>query len=239
MHPPIRQCVTGHSICHECFMRVKNCPICRQAKSSTRSLVLEAIHGRMKFPCKYANLGCYFVDLGPYIKEHEITCQYGAFTCLLNTATECNWCGPVSSFLNHAKAVHVDKVFINPNNIVVCKNFAVQERGRITNCFQALVVTNGEMFKCIFDVHYESGMMRWCVFYGGIEKEPENFIYQIELKNFNNPSQSLSFESSCKHYKQERNVFRINACFLTNYRVLQKYCCGYDLVFTVNIRLRS
>lgn len=52
MCAPIRQCKTGHSICDQCFNKIKKCPKCRGPKSEARCYTLEAIAAKLKLSCR-------------------------------------------------------------------------------------------------------------------------------------------------------------------------------------------
>ncbi|XP_049824268.1 E3 ubiquitin-protein ligase SIAH1A-like [Aethina tumida] len=75
-HPPLRPCVSGHIFCNDCWAKVSNCPMCRERKSSARDLVLESIHGKLTFPCKFASAGCMVTRKGDVLKAHEQKCMF-------------------------------------------------------------------------------------------------------------------------------------------------------------------
>lgn len=239
MHPPIRQCQTGHSMCDKCFARVACCPVCRAPKSYTRSLALEILQTRMVFPCRNLSEGCQFIDLGPYISEHEDCCPFGAVPCTLKPVTNCSWCGPISRFLNHATLNHPGNVFLNTENTIVCNDFLNENQQRTKNWFHNIFVIDYQVFKCVFDVDYESGMMRWCIFYIGIERSARDYTYEIIIENSNDPSEKVVIKATCKDYKQEETVFSKNLCMFTNYHVLKRFCNGQMLSFNVKLSSRN
>ncbi|GJQ86556.1 hypothetical protein Trydic_g10455 [Trypoxylus dichotomus] len=173
-----------------------------------------------------------------YIKEHEVACSYGNFKCVFKASTECNWSGSIKAFLEHAKLAHSEVVFINADNTIIYKNFAKRKIEQTGCRWHGIFVRDRDVFKCTIDVQHDTGMMRWCTFYVGVENCPDSFIYKIQIENHHNPSQKVSLEGSCRHYMQEENVFENNACMFTNYRVLERFCSGSDLKFTISVEDR-
>ncbi|XP_065171718.1 E3 ubiquitin-protein ligase Siah2-like [Atheta coriaria] len=77
MHPPIIQCIEGHSVCNECYKKLGSCPTCRQKfNTECRPLVLERLHNKIKFPCKYRESGCQEEQYGFDIQKHQIDCEF-------------------------------------------------------------------------------------------------------------------------------------------------------------------
>lgn len=235
MHPPIRQCREGHSMCDSCFFKVTSCPVCRAPKSYTRSLSLEILQTRMAFPCRNRSNGCLRTYMGPYIMEHENSCPFSSVSCMLEPVTNCDWSGPVSAFLDHAKSSHPDNVFLNIENRIVCNDFLNESNNRTSNWFHNIFVSDGQVFKCVFDANYETGMMRWCIFYISLEGPSRDYIYEIIIENRNDTSEKVFLKSTCKYYKQEQAVFSKNLCMFTSYNVLKKFCQGRGLSFNVKV----
>lgn len=78
MHPPIGQCVLGHTVCSDCFIRITRCPICRAAKAWHTPPNFEEAHEEITFPCRHDEYGCNKKLKGtPAITKHEASCRYG------------------------------------------------------------------------------------------------------------------------------------------------------------------
>lgn len=58
LYGPIWLCETGHSICSHCSKRISACPLCRKKLTDMRNYTLEAIAGKVQFPCTHAGRGC-------------------------------------------------------------------------------------------------------------------------------------------------------------------------------------
>ncbi|XP_050511111.1 E3 ubiquitin-protein ligase sina-like isoform X2 [Diabrotica virgifera virgifera] len=105
MHPPIGQCVSGHSFCTHCFETIENCALCKAEKSPYRCILLEQIHACLLFPCKYCDQGCIFSGKSDSLTTHEEYCEFSSVSCplrfvrILGTAIKCLSCGPTSGTL--------------------------------------------------------------------------------------------------------------------------------------------
>lgn len=76
MFPPIIECGRGHAICGTCSAKLKFCPECKDGLIYRRNFALEALHGKLSFPCKHSDKGCHFYAKPNKLKEHEKSCTY-------------------------------------------------------------------------------------------------------------------------------------------------------------------
>lgn len=81
MSPPIRQCVTGHSICEQCRKRLPKCPLCQGKFSDAKNITLEALAGKMHYPCINKDSGCTAKLSLEERERHEASCMYKGFKC--------------------------------------------------------------------------------------------------------------------------------------------------------------
>jgi len=106
MVPPIKLCTNGHNICTNCRWRVPCCPTCRAAFSEIRSVALENIARRQKYPCANRRRGCLDLFTIEHINEHNAVCVYGRIECPFKLYRSCPWNGFKSDLKEHAKATH-------------------------------------------------------------------------------------------------------------------------------------
>ncbi|XP_023014618.2 uncharacterized protein [Leptinotarsa decemlineata] len=76
MCPPVYNCQTGHTICKNCKMKMRNCPFCQAAIGKSRNFVLEEILETLSIPCQNEAKGCGFVGRIEEVKFHEVLCPY-------------------------------------------------------------------------------------------------------------------------------------------------------------------
>ena len=106
MVPPIKLCINGHNICTKCRQRVKFCPTCSASFSEIRSVALENIARKQKYPCANRQSGCLDLFSIEQIAKHNAVCVYGKIKCPLHLIKRCFWKGLKNGLWKHAKAAH-------------------------------------------------------------------------------------------------------------------------------------
>lgn len=153
MHPPIRQCQLGHSICTECFLKVKFCPYCRGPKDTvSRNFVLEAIHDKLSIPCKNFDLGCQFMSLGKEIVRHESFCEHSSRPCPF---IGCHWSGIRGRLKEHLLRSHSQSFYIQAEQRFTVENFKKNRHNRYS-C-NSIVFAFREFFLLIWDLDALTG----------------------------------------------------------------------------------
>lgn len=83
MHPPIYQCVEGHTICNRCHSKVDACPACRSGALNIRCRALEQLTEKLTdIPCKFSSLGCLYTTRYADLPAHETLCPFRPLRCL-------------------------------------------------------------------------------------------------------------------------------------------------------------
>ncbi|KAJ8928453.1 hypothetical protein NQ314_018990 [Rhamnusium bicolor] len=154
MCPPIRQCQKGHSICDHCFPKLKVCPKCRSPKSQARSFALEAIHSKLKIPCRYAIAGCNFVSLGEHIRNHECFCKLAPKSCPFRNYDDCHWKDITSKLKSHLMKKHSSNFYQKEKQRFLSQNFR-----NITNYHYIYVVIHAhkDFFRLTWDIDEITG----------------------------------------------------------------------------------
>jgi hypothetical protein len=106
MVPPIKLCTNGHNICSKCRESLQCCPTCRAKFSEIRSVALENIARRLKFPCVNRQNGCLELFSIEHITKHHAICVYGKIKCPFHLLKMCSWNGLKNDLKGHAKAAH-------------------------------------------------------------------------------------------------------------------------------------
>ncbi|KAF2881749.1 hypothetical protein ILUMI_24446 [Ignelater luminosus] len=75
MRPPVKVCLSGHSICKYCRPKLNECPMCRRPFTTVRNLSLESISNKIHYKCMNANKECEFSDVLENICNHEENCS--------------------------------------------------------------------------------------------------------------------------------------------------------------------
>lgn len=215
MHPPICQCTTGHSFCKSCFDRIRRCPHCRSPKSTSRSYILEKVHSKLSFPCKYRENGCPVVLGGQQIKDHEKYCFSQNFKCPFHLNDVCKWEGSGTKILPHCLDVHKNSTFFEPRRRFTSPGFSVNRVNRFVN---SVFVAYGVMFRCTWDLDITNGTMRYGVYYMGKPMESKRFSYRVSFYKGSTNTEVLSMKAPCL-YLDNPNLRFIGA----NYNLIAKY----------------
>ena len=174
MVPPIKLCMNGHNICSKCEKRVTCCPTCRAEFSETRSVALDNIARRLKYPCANRQRGCLDLLSIEHIAIHQAVCVYGKIKCPFHLLKMCSWNGFKNDLREHAKGTHPGNyfevsTFTSPNvsaamGIVSCfgELFAYYKQirdGRLY-CVVQLIGTRSESskYKCEFTLRAANGV---------------------------------------------------------------------------------
>ena len=174
MVPPIKLCTNGHNVCSNCEGIVTCCPTCRAEFSETRSVALDNIARRLKYPCVNRQRGCLELLSIEHIAKHQAVCVYGKIKCPFHLLKVCSWNGFKNDLKEHAKRAHPGNffevsTFTSPNlsaamGIGSCfgKLFAYYKQtqdGRLY-CAVQLIGTNSEAskYKCEFTLRAANGI---------------------------------------------------------------------------------
>jgi hypothetical protein len=107
MVPPIKLCTNGHNTCSRCRERVQRCPTCRAEFSEIRSVALENIVRRLKYPCANRQNGCLDRFSIEHIAQHHAVCEYRKLNCPFQINTHCSSKCMKSDMKNHLETAHI------------------------------------------------------------------------------------------------------------------------------------
>ena len=166
--PPIKLCTNGHSICSKCRESVQSCPTCRASFSETRSVALENIARRQKYPCANRQSGCLELFSVEHIAKHHVVCVYGKITCPLHLRKTCSWSGLKNDLKEHVKAAHPNFYLETPKLNSPHLNWSL-----------AIVFYFGELF--IYYSQKKDGMFRSAVQLIGTSSEASKYKCEYKL----------------------------------------------------------
>ena len=172
MVPPIKLCTNGHNICSKCEERVTCCPTCRAKFSETRSVALENIARRLKYPCANRQRGCREMLSIEHIAEHHADCVYGKIKCPFHLLKVCSWNGFKNDLKAHTTAAH-------PANFFEVSTFTspyLSESMGIASCF-------GELFT--YYKQKRNGRYNCAVQLIGTSSEASKYKYEFILRAAN------------------------------------------------------
>jgi E3 ubiquitin-protein ligase SIAH1 len=110
MRPPIILCERGCKVCENWKSGYSYCKICDGCFVKARSLALENLARRVKYPCKYRSYGCTEIFSHDRIDEHQVECLHIPRTCpfsKLNYAY-CSWSGSYDDIKGHLQSNHLE-----------------------------------------------------------------------------------------------------------------------------------
>jgi len=222
MVPPIKLCTNGHNICNKCRDRVQQCPTCRAEFSETRSVVLENIVRRQKYPCTNRQNGCLELFSIEHIAKHHAVCVYGKIKCPLPLLNKCSWNGLKSNLKEHAKAAH-SKYFLEGSSF----NFPrLSEAGAIVSCF-------GELFTCYQNI--KDGRFYGAVQLIGTSSEASKYKYKYKLRAANGV-EKISKTLFVKGYSEDFEIiFNSGICLCLDEKKIKHFPEGNKHKVTVTL----
>ncbi|XP_058830535.1 uncharacterized protein LOC131689455 [Topomyia yanbarensis] len=128
LHGPIFLCQTGHSICSRCAARVSCCPLCPKKMTDMRNYTLEAIAGKVHFPCDHSARGCPVRLPLDLLFWHKDRCGFKQIDCFMGKVWEnCRWKDCEKDWIEHCVTEHRDKVYSSPD-IVLTWNYSADSQ---------------------------------------------------------------------------------------------------------------
>ncbi|XP_044757230.1 uncharacterized protein LOC123315556 [Coccinella septempunctata] len=207
MVPPIFQCEIGHSICGKCKGLVSQCPTCRRPFGDAQNFAVENLTSYIKYPCKNLEKGCEFVSNAKTIKQHESSCQFGAFKCPTFDYTSCSWSGLRQHIWEHCKQKHKD-------NLIECYSvslpFDPSEENEDEDCFIINYMRN------VFVLHwkYLDKVFYWSVQLVGPYEESKNYYFDLDIIDRSGRNLRIFMRGSCEAFSGKCSAFEDNKSFL-------------------------
>jgi hypothetical protein len=219
MVPPIRLCTNGHNICSKCREGVQICPTCRAEFTGIRSLALENIARRQKYPCANRQSGCLELFSIEHIAEHHVVCVYGKNKCPFQMTGKCSWKGLKSDLKEHTKAAHPKQFFESPTH----RSPNISDGLVMLSCFGNLftiykLIMDGRLYGAVHLIGTSSEASKYkCEFTLRAENGIEQISYTFLVRSSTEHC-GRSFESGkCLNLDEERvrNFFVKNEFNLT------------------------
>ncbi|CAH1131171.1 unnamed protein product [Ceutorhynchus assimilis] len=174
MHPPIFQCIKGHSICSSCKPQVVPCPVCRGEIRSTQNFLLENITGRMIYPCKYHKVGCTLAFKSTEIRAHENCCEFGPYNCPMAEIENCTEKFTKADIIGHIENNHEEYILQNGK---VSIPFGAGGDGNFAKYY--VIKFSNRIFKVCFK--YENRKFYWELQLIGPVEEAKKFMLDIDI----------------------------------------------------------
>lgn len=101
----IKACKNGHTVCAECRVHTRVCPICRNVSVDSRQLtaekmLVEELKTLPAVACKFQKLGCKAKYKFEFLEYHEDLCIYNTIPCV---QSKCFWYGYIKDYFNHVQ----------------------------------------------------------------------------------------------------------------------------------------
>nr|XP_023015294.1 E3 ubiquitin-protein ligase Siah1-like [Leptinotarsa decemlineata]XP_023015295.1 E3 ubiquitin-protein ligase Siah1-like [Leptinotarsa decemlineata] len=225
MSPPIFICSKGHSICGECFKKVRICPKCRCSKHNTaRNYSLEAIYAKLNIPCKYTESGCDVVLPGECIKKHQNVCKYIEIFCPFRYYADCQWRKHRGNLKCHLQERHPLSFYTREKQKFLSPNFIAL---KCYHYIYAVIYAHQEFFRLTWDINGVTGMTRWALYFIGPPDTAKLYSYKLEFYKTKKDAHaiSLTFKTICEP-KPENDTMKFveHHCFYIHKTLLNDYC---------------
>lgn len=230
--PPIRERMSSHLICNECFAKVsksrkENCPFCRGPLRQQRNLAMEKIAMFVKFPCQFNINDCPQTLMLNEKADHEKHCLYKPFHCPLPGS--CKWFDGSDMIHNHINNAHNSVMMIsNESAIVILKSTDINTRKNawviVQSCFN-------QKFLIILEVKYN----KFYVFAQMLTRlvDHKSYFYKVTLSaNMN----EISWVSTMRSIDQKRkDIINNHECFAIDIYQLDLFYTNNNLAVVLNL----
>jgi E3 ubiquitin-protein ligase SIAH1 len=223
MVPPITLCTNGHNICSKCRGTVKCCFTCRAEFAEVRSVALENIARRLKYPCANRQSGCLEFFSCEHIAEHHTVCVYGKIRCPFKLVKNCSWNGLKSDLKKHAKVAHLDRIFESP-----AINSALFE-----DRIMCLISCLGQLF--VYYKRVRDGRMYCAVQLIGTISEASKYKCEFTLRAANGVEQITNTLFVRGYSEDFETIFNSGKCLRLDEEVVRNYFVGKHINMTVTL----
>ena len=233
MASPISMCVSGHSVCKTCRHKLKKCQLCTKNFTKYRNLVLEKIIGKLKFPCKYEDMGCTGLFSLDRLASHQSNCSRQANRCpfkVLDTSM-CTWEGSEDAVVDHMKTSHSDICFI--------MNQAGKYKTRICDIVKVplwcrAVFKQDDVF--LWCTKLKESHLYSCILYLGEKEEASSFMFKMTFYKVGKTGSYTASHRTCPYPNNVDRVFKNWDCVIL-YHDLMKQCVDADKCLRVRIEI--
>ena len=211
MAPPISMCVSGHSICKTCRRKLKKCRLCTKNFMKSRNLALEKLVGKMKYPCKYEDLGCTGSFSLEHLASHQENCPRQAHSCpfkVLDTHT-CAWEGTEDAVVGHMKTNHSD--FCGIIDRAGKYNTRICDIVKVPLWCRAVVKQNDVFLWCTKLIE---GHLYSCLLYLGVKEEAASFTYKMTITKMDKTGCFMSSHKTCPYPNNVDKIFQNCDCVI-------------------------
>ena len=233
MTPPISICVSGHSICKTCRRKLKKCRMCTKTFTKSRNLALEKIIGKMKYPCKYEDLGCTGLFSLECLASHQADCPRQAHRCpfAVLDAQTCTWEGTADAVVGHMKANHSD--------ICSMLNRAGKFRTRLWDIVKGplwcrAVYKQDDVF--LWYTKLVESHVYSCLLYMGVKEEAAAFKYKMTINNVGKTGSFMASHRTCPYPNNVDKIFQNCDCVIFHHEFVKK-CIDAEKCLLVEIEV--
>ena len=221
--PPIKLCTNGHNTCSKCRERVTCCPTCRAKFSEIRSVALENIARRLKYPCVNRQSGCLDKFSIELIAKHHAVCEYRELNCPFQINIHCSSKCRKSDMKNHLEKAHIRSL---EKTSTLRSDLFQHMSVRVLFCF-------GELF-----VHHQRkryGRFYWAVQLIGTNSEASKYKCEFTLRAANGFEQ-ISNTFSVQGYSEDWETnFNSGKCFYLDEVTVKHFLIHNKLNLTITL----
>jgi E3 ubiquitin-protein ligase SIAH1 len=218
--PPIAMCENGHSICTTCRQKLLICPTCRQPFSDAKCLALENLARRIKYPCKFRELGCEESFLMQNIASHQADCPYKPFKCPFSIMKnyKCPWEGHMSEIEDHIKSNHTEPG--HTRSVTGKHNTKMQNVGNLFDEWWQAIFSLDEVFFLYSRIRHNS--MYFCILYVGPTDKASNYRYRISINKSDMSGSASACHVTCSYLTDVEEMFRECDCAVFQQEYVKK-----------------
>ena len=208
--PVMNQCQMGHSVCQNCLLQLRTCPLCRtELMHAKNSRIERMIKKHRQVPCKFGEKGCKFLGSYGEIQAHEADCIHRTFPCPFLMAEKCTGSYTKHQIRYHITTFHGRKLeAYKPNSMQV--HYLWNQDGNVRMWYKA-ILTLGQIF-FFFSILTETYLYT-DVFFVGKEEEAQQYKYRVALRRKGKTERYLLGITKYFHYDLKEFIEKRDCCF--------------------------
>jgi len=207
--------------------------LCRKNFAKYRNLALEKIIGKLKFPCKYENLGCTGLFSLDRLALHESDCSRQANRCpfeVLDT-NMCTWEGTEDAVVDHMKTSHSD----------ICGIMDQEGKYETRMCG---IVKVPLWYRAVFK---QDDVFLWCtkliegnlftfLLYLGVKEEASSFKFKMTIYKVDKTGSFAASHRTCPYPNNINKIFHNTDCIVLGFDLV-KQCMDAGKCLRVTIEI--
>jgi hypothetical protein len=207
--------------------------MCSKNFTKSRNLALEKIIGKMKYPCKYEDLGCTALFSLELLASHQASCPRQANRCPFEVldSHSCTWEGTEDAVVSHMKTDH--------SAICSILNRAGKFKTRLWDIEKGplwcrAVFKQDDVF--LWYTKLRESLVYSCLLYLGVKEQASAFMYKLTINKIDKTGCFMASHRTCPYPNSTDKIFQNCDCVIFHHEFV-KQCVDSEKCLMVEIEV--